>query len=394
MAKAKKKNETEIPQHIMNDLCCRFVINVAEDMYLDSLRVFYITECAYWHYLDFYWHEQPELPKLSHKAITRHIFAFLPELQHFLDDFENLYHAWSSQKREIPSYGAILLSPDDKHVLMVQGFSGKNSWGFPKGKMELSDQNCEEAAAAREVEEETGIDITKLIRSDAYVEYTFQDQYTRLYIIPGIRMDTQFQPKLRKEIRDFRWYPIDALPTHKNDPVTKMQIGMEPSNFFRVTPYIKPLRRWISQKIADTQPMPASQFTAQGRNRKGKDGTRRQGQQLGPQGDAPASREGQSRGGGQSHVARNLAGQFNDAAADPSQQNAHIQILSRGNSASCAANVWKDQYQDMDNKAGKGKTKATEKATNVGRLRLDEFHSKALLNFKLDMDAIIDCLKW
>ena len=44
------------------------------------------------------------------------VFAYLPELNHFLEDFDNLHQAWSTQKRVTPSYGAILLSPDYKHV--------------------------------------------------------------------------------------------------------------------------------------------------------------------------------------------------------------------------------------------------------------------------------------
>ena len=52
-----------------------------------------------------------------------------------------------------------------------------------------------------QIHEETGIDVTNMIREDAKIDCWFQDQYTQLYIITGIQTDSMVQPKLRKEIR-------------------------------------------------------------------------------------------------------------------------------------------------------------------------------------------------
>lgn len=35
----------------------------------------------------------------------------------------------------VPTYGAILMSTDLSHVLLVQSYWSKSSWGFPKGKV-------------------------------------------------------------------------------------------------------------------------------------------------------------------------------------------------------------------------------------------------------------------
>lgn len=35
----------------------------------------------------------------------------------------------------MPTYGAIILNEDLSHVLLVQSFLTKASWGFPKGKV-------------------------------------------------------------------------------------------------------------------------------------------------------------------------------------------------------------------------------------------------------------------
>ncbi|KAK7116397.1 hypothetical protein V1264_002085 [Littorina saxatilis] len=238
MAKPKRKGEMEIPNHIMADLCSRFVIN-SDGNEQHPIRIFYITEHAHWHYIDFYCNEQAELPKCNHKALTKYIFSYLPSLSHFLPKFDAMYQEWTVYKRSIPSYGGILLSPDYKHVLMVQGYTSKTSWGFPKGKVESEESGIE--CAVREVYEETGIDVEKQIHDAQYLDHWFSEQFTRLYIIPGIQTDSAIQPKLRKEIREYKWMPVEALPTHKNDPITKQSIGIEPNNFFKVIPFV----RWV-----------------------------------------------------------------------------------------------------------------------------------------------------
>jgi len=48
--------------------------------------------------------------------------------------------------------------------------------------------------------EETGYDISPLIKEQDYVELTIREQRIRLYIVVGVPEDTEFCPKTRKEI--------------------------------------------------------------------------------------------------------------------------------------------------------------------------------------------------
>ena len=52
-----------------------------------------------------------------------------------------------------------------------------------------------------QVLEETGFDISSMIDRDEYIEYKMSEQLSRLYIVPGVSMDTKFQPRTRKEIK-------------------------------------------------------------------------------------------------------------------------------------------------------------------------------------------------
>ncbi|KAL3289276.1 hypothetical protein HHI36_003706 [Cryptolaemus montrouzieri] len=86
---------------------------------------------------------------------------------------------WRKYKLTIPTYGAIFISKDNSHVLMVKRYSG--NWSFPRGKIQ-SGENPEECAV-REVFEEVGLDISDLIKSDGYSENNIVEKYSTLGII-------------------------------------------------------------------------------------------------------------------------------------------------------------------------------------------------------------------
>lgn len=86
-------------------------------------------------------------------------------------------------------------------VLLVKGWSSRSSWGFPKGK--INKDEPEITCAIREVEEETGFDLTGWVNENDYFEITRREQKTKLYIARGIPEDTVFAPKVRKEISVF-----------------------------------------------------------------------------------------------------------------------------------------------------------------------------------------------
>ncbi|KAL3289251.1 hypothetical protein HHI36_003683 [Cryptolaemus montrouzieri] len=115
---------------------------------------------------------------------------------------------WRKFKLTIPTYGAIFISPDDSHVLMVQGYSG--NWSFPRGKME-SGENPEECAV-REVLEEVGFDISHLIKSDEYMENKTEERYSRLYIIKDIAIDTILKLRLYLRSRRSGGFPSGIYP--------------------------------------------------------------------------------------------------------------------------------------------------------------------------------------
>lgn len=70
-------------------------------------------------------------------------------MQHHLKNVDSILTQWREYKRAVPTYGAIVLDEDLTHVLLVQSFLAKSSWGFPKGK--VNEEEPPAKCAVREV---------------------------------------------------------------------------------------------------------------------------------------------------------------------------------------------------------------------------------------------------
>lgn len=135
-----------------------------------------------------------------------------------------------------------------KNCLLVQSFFAKNSWSFPKGKVNENEDPVK--CAIREVYEETGFDCGHLINENDFIEgQTSNYQYTRLYIVKNVPVDTKFAPRTRNEIKDCSWFTIDELPTNRNDDgYYKDQRKIRPNSFYMILPFISKLKQWIAKE--------------------------------------------------------------------------------------------------------------------------------------------------
>lgn len=236
-----------VPVHVLDDLCCRFIINIPEEERSNHVRIFFQIELAYWFYLDFFCQDDPTLKPLGMREFSRQVFTHCPTLTNFAENVDSILDEWREYKMAVPTYGAILLDDSMDYILLAQGFWAKASWGFPKGK--VNEEEAPAACAIREVYEETGFDIGGLIDETSFIERSISDQFTRLYIVKGVSLDTKFHPKTRKEIRSLEWFRVDQLPIHKRDLRCKEEVGIPPNSFFMIIPFIREIRRWIrSQK--------------------------------------------------------------------------------------------------------------------------------------------------
>lgn len=56
------------------------------------------------------------------------------------NNVDKVLEEWREYKQNVPTYGAILLTEELSHVLLVQSYWAKSSWGFPKGKVNKEEE--------------------------------------------------------------------------------------------------------------------------------------------------------------------------------------------------------------------------------------------------------------
>ncbi|KAH8242465.1 hypothetical protein KR032_006990 [Drosophila birchii] len=264
----KLPEKSKIPSDILDDLASRFIINVP-DMELNNLiRICFQVELAHWFYLDFFCAPeeggddgeaaatprsvQRKLPTVGIKQFAMQLFQHIPFLNKHHGTVDQILDEWKNYKLSVPTYGAILVSEDYNHCLLVQSYFARNSWGFPKGKINENEDPAH--CATREVYEETGFDITDNIDANDYIEAFINYQYTRLYVVRNIPLDTPFAPRTRNEIKCCDWFRIDALPVNKNDAISKAKLGKNSNSFFMIMPFVKRLKKWVNDRKAGIEP--------------------------------------------------------------------------------------------------------------------------------------------
>lgn len=108
---------------------------------------------------------------------TLFLFQHIPFLKNESHKLNEILKEWREYKQSVPTYGAIILSENMSHVLLVQSYWAKSSWGFPKGK--VNEEEDPAHCAVREVLEETGFDISNYIDPEDYMESIINDQLVR-----------------------------------------------------------------------------------------------------------------------------------------------------------------------------------------------------------------------
>jgi len=234
----------------------RFIINLPQEELESVERICFQVEEAQWFYEDFIRPLDPDLPSLNLRNFCLRIFQHCP----LLSQFSSYHHSTAfseflAYKTRVPVRGAIMLNHDMDAVVLVKGWKKGANWSFPRGKINKDEPDLD--CAIREVYEETGYDIheASLVAKDEnvkFIEITMREQHMRLYVFRGVLMDTEFEPKTRKEISKVQWYKLSDLPTlkkGKNQQEGKAdELANNANKFYMVAPFLNPLKKWIAQQ--------------------------------------------------------------------------------------------------------------------------------------------------
>lgn len=229
------------PQELLDDLCSRFVLNVPKEDLESFERILFLLEQAHWFYEDNSVEQNPSLKSLSFKEFTSLMFNSCAALRPYISHIDDIYKDFTSYKFRVPVTGAIILDESYEKCLLVKGWKAGASWSFPRGKKSKDEED--HTCAVREVLEETGFDVSELLKIDDYIEVVIGQQRVRLYIITGVKEDTVFAPLTKKEISEISWHRLDDLQPAS---VEAMSRGLNGLKLYMVAPFLTDLRAWIS----------------------------------------------------------------------------------------------------------------------------------------------------
>ncbi|WRT63811.1 uncharacterized protein IL334_000736 [Kwoniella shivajii] len=239
-------------EEILEDLNARFLINLPKEE-MSLVRVYWQAEQAHWFYEDYLRPLNPLLPSLSQRNFTRIIIESSPLYAALMAqggvDYDQVWEEYCSYKRMVPCCGGILINKDGDKCLMVRGYKSSAGWCFPRGKINLEEE--EEACAIREVEEETGFDLTGLTNPADKIKTHINAQEVTMFIVKGIDEATVFKTQTRNEIGAIEWVKLTDLPTWINKKGPKRTGGQGQKKFYNVTPFVTPLKHWLKEHGID-----------------------------------------------------------------------------------------------------------------------------------------------
>nr|QKE59560.1 mRNA decapping enzyme 2-like protein [Oryctes rhinoceros nudivirus]UBO76507.1 mRNA decapping enzyme 2-like protein [Oryctes rhinoceros nudivirus] len=258
----------KVPGSILDELARQFGLynfNFDPERFGDNNRLMAAIQKSYWCCVDEYRHGN-----VSFKSFAYQMFKRLPNLKAYTryGVFGKAFRRFIEYNRCRPTTGAIIISEDRQHILLVQSLKSYR-WSFPKGKIEDEDfasfggggdydddgYAAEEyeydddggggryfldplaACACREVYEETSIDIRPLINPNDYCELLLKYHKTRLYWIENMPMNRYpLMARTRGEIRSIRWMKLDTLLHMKYNP-----------DFMLISPFISTLFKRLNK---------------------------------------------------------------------------------------------------------------------------------------------------
>lgn len=170
-----------------------------------------VAESLFFKYADKYRKQDRSLPKLDEEQFLNDILFRLKELPCKEKRPEDVVSRIMRARKTCPTSGAIIVNKAMTKVLMVKGYESGAKWGYPKGKLKYRESTS--TGAIREVNEETGLDISEfLTRKSERLEINMHGKTNYLYIVKVSSEDRDLTPLCRGEVSAIQWIPIKTIP--------------------------------------------------------------------------------------------------------------------------------------------------------------------------------------
>nr|CAH8872968.1 unnamed protein product [Trichobilharzia regenti] len=238
-----------IPDNVLLHLYTRFILNLSEEIKRECtknfVRIFFEVERAHWFYVD-YCIEDPSVGGVDMFGLTQQLFKKFPYIVPKGINWQEKFIEWRKYRGSTCTGSVIIIDEHYKMILLVQGFYG-NRWSLPGGKVNQNESLVD--CAAREVMEETGLDLGNRISPSLYIDRHIGGTLRRAFIVEGLPRTSRLKPGTKNEIEAITWFEVADLPMHIEDTATMEKLNSKPNNFFLVMPFILQLKFYIDQRL-------------------------------------------------------------------------------------------------------------------------------------------------
>lgn len=177
-------------------------LDFSHDGFIETMK---LIEKKHWNYLDNHCSRFPSLPRLNFFKFMEELFVH-KKCESEVPNVKEYYKRYDKYKKSLPTSGAAVLY-DSYYILLVK-VNGSPVFSIPKGKTEHHESM--EDTAIREVKEETGLDLSPVIRKstpDMHVHV----RGTRFYIVESDVFIRDFRGYNRNEISCIKWFDFETI---------------------------------------------------------------------------------------------------------------------------------------------------------------------------------------
>lgn len=208
-----------VNNEIWLDLEVRHFCDFEPDEALDISVLYHRMNVSWMFYDDYIADRHPGIKRFPKFAVfVSAAIDNISSLQFLVPQKDQIIEQLNQYRSSIPRSGCILINPSLDKVLLVKSFNS-TSYIITAGKINEGETPLE--AAIREVKEETDYDVSSLINPDNMLQANTNGHTVYLFVVTGVVEKYNFQPNTRKEIQDFKWFPInqnDWSQTHFMKP--------------------------------------------------------------------------------------------------------------------------------------------------------------------------------
>lgn len=132
-------------------------------------------------------------------------------------------HWLETEFSEIHAAGGLVINEAQQILFMIR----RGKWDLPKGKMELGE--IPETTALREIEEETGLSVLKLIRPLTKTYHIYEENGTWMlktshWFLVQAKNNNRLIPQLEEDITELHWFAPDALESVEQNTFANIKL--------------------------------------------------------------------------------------------------------------------------------------------------------------------------